>query len=745
MSLFSVSKLLGKSRAKTTKRAPSEATRSNSLLNLSIGEKEKNATPKSSTIFLPTPPTTTISSTTKLEPNTDLESVLVKEPSPSPPPVVSESESIEIIPPIVDSQTRPSSVEEPGYTVIPEKKTGEVAEGAEFVAPLQPEARSSETEWTELEATKDDRNVQEKTFVAEPLDVDNTVHEAAQNLQQDAEFQHEHTEVEPVKEVITAPETHEDIQLTLKIAQEEIQAKSRIIEELLAQTETMGVEIARLSKEKEILIEEAMRQKESLVEETMRDKQGLVEAARHEKEELLEEIDRLKGIIGVERHDARQQLASFDRQKTELHAQLVAQEENIVQLEMRLAEEQEKARSQEMQISRLEGRLVEGREEVGAVYTRTRDLELLCQRYQDEIAEERSRVAEKESHIRMVEKNNENLASQLVHLQSNLNEAERQNRMFIDQLRRQSNELQASKNGSGLASSSVTRFAPLILGRALMSGPSRIESAISTIKMLNEEIFQTAAAMTDQLENIPKRFVVEDESASAKAEILKSMLGLELVRNLQEEAQIPSEEHNPLFVQTALQGCLTASCLRIITSWYPAEWEYGNFLYALYERIRGTGGPEIASIWKKATQQSCVPSTDRNAKLVTYLTEQIQAVLTVCGWSQQSAVDEMLRDKYSRNLAGMVSQAVRLNTLTMAGEGRDLEAILIDAGKVFDPRCMQNENPFESASRKLNVTAPPDEEVVCTTALGLKTVQSMAGESEQILLMPKVFLNAGLL
>ncbi|PPQ91154.1 hypothetical protein CVT25_003059 [Psilocybe cyanescens] len=714
-SLFSVSKLLGKSRAKSNKRALPEPTRSSSLMSSSTAEKEKDVTPKSSTVILPNQPTAT-SGAPKIVPNTDLESVSEKQPSASPPAI---SEPIEIIP---ETNLHPErvSVEEPGYAIVPQKEAMNFVEEPGYDLVFQPKAKSSETEWSELDATNDDRDTKDHTADIMPVEANIAGHIEPQIPQQDDATRRSLDKAGSVHQSIsTSAERLDEVQVqdTPQTAHDELQARSRTIEDLLAQTERMGANISRLEREKEVV----------------------AEATKREKDELIEEISRLKGIIGVERLDNREQLANFEREKAELHAQLVAQEENIIQLEIRLAEEHERIGTQEIQLIRLEERVAEGQEEAEAVYTRSRELEARFQRYQEDIAEERSRVEEKESHIRMVEKNNENLAAQLVHLQSNLNEAERQNRMFIDQLRRQSNELQASKSGTG--GSNVTRLGPLILGRALANGPTRIESAISTIKMLNEEIFQTAAAMTDQLEGIPKRFVVEDDGTSAKAEILKSMLGLELVRNLQEEAQYPPEEYNPLFVQIALQGCLTASCMRIITSWYPAEWEYGNFLVALYERIRGTGGPEIALNWKKATQQSCIPSTDRNAKLVTYLTEQVQAVLTVCGWSQQSAVEEILSDKYSRNLIGIVSQAIRLNTLTVAGEGRDVEAILVEAGRMFDPKQMQNDNPFDSAARKVNVTSSPDEEVVCTTALGLKMEQGSAGESNQILLMPKVFLN----
>jgi len=124
---------------------------------------------------------------------------------------------------------------------------------------------------------------------------------------------------------------------------------------------------------------------------------------------------------------------------------------------------------------------------------------------------------------------------------------------------------------------------------------------LKTLINLNEEIYQVAATLTDKLEGTDKRFVIDDSlpsSASGRHQIsgarraktecyLKSILGLELIQRLEIDAPRPMEDTNPFYLQTALQGCLTACCMRIITSWYPNEWEYGKLLETLYEKIRG--------------------------------------------------------------------------------------------------------------------------------------------------------------
>ncbi|KAF9561922.1 hypothetical protein CPC08DRAFT_707106 [Agrocybe pediades] len=146
--------------------------------------------------------------------------------------------------------------------------------------------------------------------------------------------------------------------------------------------------------------------------------------------------------------------------------------------------------------------------------------------------------------------------------------------------------------------------------------------------------------------------------------------------------------------------------------------------------------------WRNATQQCCYPSSDRNSRLVSSLVEQIMIVLTVCGWSKDSAAEETLRQKFTLNLTDIVSQALRLNSLTTAGPTGEVEAVLIEPGQTFDSQRMVNDCPFESDSGTDQAPKfPPEDEIVCTTALGLKWADSTGDESDQVLLKPKVVLN----
>lgn len=288
------------------------------------------------------------------------------------------------------------------------------------------------------------------------------------------------------------------------------------------------------------------------------------------------ETDRLQGVISLERTQNQDRIAALSDQVAQLEGKIAEQDDRITQLEDTVSEGQEEARE---------------------VYAQNYELETQLLHYEERAAEAKSDDETKDIQIAMLENNNAHVAAQLVDVQNSLTAMERQNRMLIDQLRQQSSEMSAAK---GLRRPPAALTTGRLTG---VAGSNRLDSAVRVIKMLNDEIYQTAASMTDQLENISTgisaRFVAGDERRTALAANLKSVLGTELVRSLARGASALSADDSTFLiqVQTALQGCLIASCMRIITSWYPTEWEYGTFLVAMFERIRGSGNvPLPASV-----------------------------------------------------------------------------------------------------------------------------------------------------
>jgi len=149
--------------------------------------------------------------------------------------------------------------------------------------------------------------------------------------------------------------------------------------------------------------------------------------------------------------------------------------------------------------------------------------------------------------------------------------------------------------------------------------------------------------------------------------------------------------------------------------------------------------------WRKATQHCCFPSSDRNTRLVSTIIEQLMVVLTACGWSKDSVAEQTLRTKFTQNLTDIVSQALRLNSLTTAESSGELEAVVTEPGQTFDDQRMLNDCPFDAdAERPQMPRFPPEDEVVCTSALGLKWVDATGKEPDHLLLKPKVVLNGAL-
>lgn len=324
---------------------------------------------------------------------------------------------------------------------------------------------------------------------------------------------------------------------------------------------------------------------------------AMLEAARKESQ-------RVKGMIGVQRHSHNEQVKEFRQEKEELITSLeVARSEvlaSVIQIE-----------SQREQISGLEARLEECHEGMRDLHDKHYEQVNTVKRIQEEIVEERDKVSTRDIEIRSLRMTNHSLSTFLVELQFKTNKAERHNRMLLEQICQQSDQLQNRQYtdifGTGfgrlVATNTFTAFSSLTRGIRRGADQARADLGMKTVKQLNDQIFQLAASLTDQLEGFDKRFVSDDSLSyfsrsehhepigvrRAKAEYLKSALGLELVNRLETDAPRPMKNVNPFYVQVALQGCLTACCMRIITSWYPNEWEYGKFLEVLYNRIRGTG------------------------------------------------------------------------------------------------------------------------------------------------------------
>ncbi|KAF9524962.1 hypothetical protein CPB83DRAFT_860300 [Crepidotus variabilis] len=410
----------------------------------------------------------------------------------------------------------------------------------------------------------------------------------------------------------------EELRNTLNVVDD----KTSLIDRLLSEVGNLKDNIRMVLLQKEEVARLAEKEREYMEERFNAEKEEFIHAATEDREEARREVARLKGLVAVERHSHKERHRDVSQEKDDLLAKLESEQSRITSLLLQVDSHQDR-------INGLEVHLEDSREETRELYNKHNEREAKIHQMEEELLEERDRITMKDSQIHFLETTKESMEIALVQLQTKTNETNRQNDMFQEQIRQQADQLQhraAHPNqttstygygysdafGAGIGrfmASTATLSAFSTFTRGLRRGATntRAEAGVKALKLLNDEIYQLAASLTDQLESVNKRFVPDDSALPAsstvstslareadgvrraKAEYLKSTLGLELINKLERDASQEMEDTNPFFLQVALQGSLTACCTRIITSWYPSEWEYGSFLETLYERIRGTG------------------------------------------------------------------------------------------------------------------------------------------------------------
>jgi len=156
-----------------------------------------------------------------------------------------------------------------------------------------------------------------------------------------------------------------------------------------------------------------------------------------------------------------------------------------------------------------------------------------------------------------------------------LERLERQNRMLLDQIRRQTGGIRHPRH--------------------LQPSPpmSREDmDAMALVKKLNLEIFQMAAHMADSL-NFTGAKSLPAHRTKAVIERAALTMGRPMVLALGAISNETQSDFNPLPVQFGLQACLVRCCARIISSWYPGHWEYGEFLATIHSRIQESGAFSI--------------------------------------------------------------------------------------------------------------------------------------------------------
>ncbi|KAF9047796.1 hypothetical protein BJ165DRAFT_1527057 [Panaeolus papilionaceus] len=463
-----------------------------------------------------------------------------------------------------------------------------------------------------------------------------------------------------------------------------------------------------------------------------------------EVKQLKEQTSQLRASLEEERSKKKEETTQSERafaaEKSRLEERVAQFEKEKEGLEMEIAVQRE-------QLAMMETKILGTGEESGQHRLENQELKDVIAQQDQEINSMRAQLTERMEQIGSLETNEDNLINRFIQLQGKIDAVERQNRVMLDQVRQQSDELIVRSSGDGNG-----QISKMIID--IRHGPvgGRVEQAVRVIKVLNDEIYQTAACLADSVVNLEKRFVRPAPSDNALSmvveESLKSVLGTELLKALVDEAPLTGAEYNNFFIQTAFQGCLTACCWRIITSWYPMEWEYGDFLAALYERIRGTSGVSKAMQWRRLTQQSCVSSSNSvlSSRLLTYIIQPLEEVMGLSGWAKTVESEQMMQN-FHKKLSELVALALQVNNLAATGVvGGRLDPTLVKAGNILDPRLMVDDNTNESddcASVFSYEAFSRDSEVVCTLALGMRWVEDYT-QKEQVFLKPRVLLRSAL-
>ena len=549
-SLFSVSRFIGISQTRSSKRTSSVQ---------STFQENEDSQSQKRVVVDSTPPVVTADIPVDDEPskaNSSSETLPKEEDNSFPPTTTLKSEVNKTY------EKKTETLEEPGYDVV-----------------LQPSAKASFGDWTELDTGSRpdaksakvgiDINVKGEQSLAKvsngtnrtPFDIGEKVDEPSACQPSDPEW----------LQLDEDKRTKEEKEVAVLSVEENggIISETRVKEERAAHLEEMRI----VKEEKEKLVE---RVKE--LEEGLQQAEHKLQLKMDQISKFVVDLDRKGEEIKVlnEEKDHIQQVAA--REKAEFLDQIRSNE--AIAVRWQAAKELKDAETVEMLAKQdnMQDELDNTIEDLSKSRSRVAELESANELQAKKLLEQDAILTSHNDAIAVLKGQKARLITLVHTFRTNAKINERQNSMLMVQLKQQSDNLVARDIPSSIAKS-VRRT----------TGPTVVEQAVRTIKTLNEEIYQIAASLTDCVDEIEKRFVDESDGTAAALETLKSLLGTEIYAELDEQSRYEKDDYNPYILQTGFQACLTACCMHIITSWYPAEPEYGKFLEAVYERIRGYG------------------------------------------------------------------------------------------------------------------------------------------------------------
>lgn len=600
---------------------------------------------------------------------------------------------------------------------------------------LQPGSTiTPEPEWTEVESS-DSGKGKENTKEAQVV------------LALDDQGEIEDTQRRDTVEVSPSSKPDIDYEALLALEKERVAATqgelTALREELVAAQNritgfvTEKAEVARTIGEKDEMIRLSEREKIA--------KENEVERLQSQTLDTMEELRRMRGELnstGRAQRLQEEKVQDLEREKAQLARDLYRAREDLTNA-------QEEA--------------VKGQARMGDLEKRSGDLEIQMRqdllRLHRELDQEVEERKSKEEQAAVVQIRMNELTDEVDRLNEQLKTTVRQNQMLEDQLRRQSAEAY-TRQGS---------HSPI--RRALPNGrlARNKENIVSLMKTLNEEIFQTAAFMADTLDVDGRARPMADANGDVSTLISKmsGIIGRRLILIVRFRLSQATSEFNPLPIQVAFQACMIYCCQRIIKSWYPGHWEYGDILATLFSRIQGTGesndeqiykadssaseSRENVELWRTITRGQCEHSTETQEQMVAFLGNSLADVLTAVGWTRQTSEAQRLIDMFRSKISQVARLALQINAAIGTGNADisgGLEPMLVEPDEIFDIDLMENayredDDDTSEAQSELNWSS---ERVMCTTDMGLRRIPSQFDvprlNTTQWVLKPKVVLRS---
>ncbi|KAF8161577.1 hypothetical protein B0H34DRAFT_653515 [Crassisporium funariophilum] len=269
---------------------------------------------------------------------------------------------------------------------------------------------------------------------------------------------------------------------------------------------------------------------------------------------------------------------------------------------------------------------------------------------------------------------------------------------------------------------------------------------IKFVEELNAEIMQTAAIMAEGFVIEEKK--VDKEGKDKESDELREVYARveEIVGPRMSDLLRTSEHHeDPILIQIAFQTAMSAYTHWIISSWCFESPDDEHMLSEVYARVRETEEQAVSGRWRQLTRTHLQRMLTYAPDLSTDMAEAFANILVAAGLKDTpAALHEQIMTCFGERIQLVMKYAQQLNK--KIGEGItscDLEALYIAPDVTYNSGSMEDYLGADDLS-----PAKPQEQVLCTTDLGLVRAEKVSGTTgewqESVLLRPKVVLPSGL-